>query len=182
MGTLEPDPGMHPEPPPTKQPLLSVEITRRECGWEDVNDEDIVRAARAAFTAAQDDTDQCEVSLLLTSDEEIAALNKSWRDMDGPTNVLSFRLDATPCDAGPRALGDVVLARETIEREAAERGIPAGQHAAHLVVHGVLHLLGYDHGTDGEAGEMEDLEVRILATLGLPDPYSFQPATQGEGQ
>lgn len=180
MSALEPDPGNHREPLVTEPPLLAVEITRRVSGWEGVRDGILVRAARAAFAAAREDATASELSLLLTDNEEISALNKTWRNKDGPTNVLSFRLDAPHCNAAPRALGDVVLARETVVREAAARGIPAGQHAAHLVVHGVLHLMGYDHTGDREAREMEDLEARILATLGLPDPYSSQPAAQGE--
>ena len=182
MGILESDPGNHREPVAAERPLLAVEITRRDSGWEGVRDEALVRAARAAFAAARENPRPSEVSLLLTGDEEVSALNKTWRNRDGATNVLSFRLDAPPCDTGPRALGDVVLARETVAREAAAHGIPAGQHAAHLVVHGVLHLMGYDHTGDREAGEMEDLETRILAKLGLPDPYSYQPAAHGEGQ
>ena len=182
MGTLEPDPGAYRETPVTKQPLLDVEITRRGSAWEDVRDENLVRAARAAFAAADEDLRPSEVSLLLTDDEEIATLNKTWRGKDGPTNVLSFPLDAPTCDDGPRALGDVVLARETVAREAASHGIPAGQHAAHLVVHGILHLKGYDHEGEQEAGEMEGLEVRIMATLGFPDPYSNESAAQDKDQ
>ena len=123
-----------------------------------------------------------KVSLLLTNDAEMRALNKSWRGEDGATNVLSFPLDAPQGTAGPEVLGDVVLAYETVVREAAERGIATGQHAAHLVVHALLHLMGYDHISDQEAAIMEDLEVRILGSLGLPNPYSLQSPTDGEGQ
>jgi len=182
MGTLEPDPGTRPEPPVPEQPLLAVEITRRDPRWDDVEDDTLVRAAQAAFAAACGEANPNEVSLLLTTDEEVGALNKTWRRKGGPTNVLSFPLDVPPCVTGQRALGDVVLARETVAREAAALGIPSGQHAAHLVVHGVLHLMGYDHSGDVEAGAMEDLEVRILATMGLPNPYSLQPIAQNEEQ
>ncbi len=182
MGSLEPDPGNHREPHPADLPLLAVEITRRGSRWEGLKEGLLVRAAQAAFAGGREKGSASEVSLLLTDDEEIAGLNKTWRNRDGATNVLSFRLGAPHCNDGPTVLGDVVLARETVVREAAARGIPAGQHAAHLVVHGVLHLMGYDHASDREAGEMEDLEMRILAKLGIPGPYSSQTVANGEGQ
>jgi len=182
MGTPEADPGSLPDHHATAQLPLVVDIVRRTSVWEDVADNILVRAARAAFAAARGDAPPSEVSLLLTSDEEVSALNKSWRNKDGPTNVLSFSLDAPQSAAGPSPLGDVVLAYETVVREAADRGIATGQHAAHLVVHGVLHLMGYDHISDHEAAIMEELEVRILAALGLPNPYSLQSAIHGERQ
>ena len=182
MGTPDPDPGSLPVHHAAAPPPLAVDIVRRACVWEDVADDILVRAARAAFAAARLDAPPSEVSLLLTGDEEVSALNKSWRDKDGPTNVLSFSLDTPQSAAGPRPLGDVVLAYETVVREAADRGIATGQHAVHLVVHGMLHLMGYDHISDQEAAIMEGLEVRILAALGLPDPYSLQSAIHGERQ
>jgi len=156
------------------KPGLSVEVLRRCELWGDVpGDAELTRAACAAFQAASG-AKNCEISLLLTSDEEIRALNKSWRGKDEPTNVLSFPLGEGAHDNNPQPLGDVVLACETVTREAESRGIEVGHHSAHLVVHGVLHLLGYDHECEGEATRMEDLEVAILATLGLPDPYDFK--------
>ena len=109
-------------------------------------------------------------------------VNKNWRSKDEATNVLSFPLDAPQYSKAPRPLGDVALAFKTVAREAAERGIPVSQHAAHLVVHGVLHLLGYTHENDSQAHSMEALEVRVLFALGLPDPYALEPMTTGEGQ
>ncbi len=166
----------------TAQPPLAVDIVRRAGEWADVADDILIRAARAAYAVAGQDAPQSEVSLLLTGDEEAGALNKSWRNKDGATNVLSFSLDAPQNGAEPRALGDVVLAYETVMREAADLGIATAQHAAHLVVHGVLHLMGYDHKGDQQAVVMEDLEVRVLGSLGLPNPYSLQSETQGQGQ
>jgi probable rRNA maturation factor len=91
--------------------------------------------------------------------------------MDKPTNVLSFPAPESPVALSSKPLGDIVIARETIDREAAERGIPLADHLRHLTVHGLLHLLGYDHDTEGDASKMESLETEILARLGIPDPY-----------
>ena len=117
-------------------------------------------------------------SLLFTSDEEIHALNREWRQRDKPTNVLSFpmlareELLALPAEGPPELLGDVALAHETCAREAAEKRIPLADHAAHLIVHGLLHLAGHDHETSaGHAEAMEALETKALALLGIADPY-----------
>ena len=120
-----------------------------------------------------------EVSIRLAGDEEVRTLNREYRGKDKPTNVLSFPMvqpdlidTATRgSDDGEVLLGDVVLAHGVCAGEAAERGIALADHAAHLLVHGVLHLLGYDHGTDGEAEAMEAIERDALQSLGLPDPY-----------
>ena len=116
--------------------------------------------------------DRAEVSLLLAGDAEIRALNARWRGQDKPTNVLSFP-SAPPdrlMDSG--TLGDVALAFETLAREAEASGVPLRDHYRHLVTHGFLHLIGYDHETDDEAERMEALERRILARLGVADPYA----------
>lgn len=117
-------------------------------------------------------------SLLFTSDAEVHALNREWRGRDKPTNVLSFpmrargELAALAPDGPPVLLGDIALAHETCAREAAEKGIALADHAAHLIVHGLLHLAGHDHvASDEEAEAMEALERRILAKLGIADPY-----------
>lgn len=112
-----------------------------------------------------------EIALVLTGDAAIAVLNRDHRGLDKPTNVLSFP-QHEPDDRvfGP-LLGDIVIARETVEREADETGISFHDHFAHMVVHGVLHLLGYDHMDDDEAEEMEALERLALADLGIADPY-----------
>jgi probable rRNA maturation factor len=113
-----------------------------------------------------------EVAVLLTSDEAVAELNQRFRGKAGPTNVLSFPASANP----ENHLGDIALAHGVCAREAAEQGKSLEQHLAHLVVHGVLHLLGYDHETDHEAEAMEALERSILESLGVPDPYASERA------
>ena len=113
-----------------------------------------------------------EISLVFTNDEEIRTVNREWRGQDKPTNVLSF--PAFPIEPGGQPgpmLGDIVLAEETLRREALDLGISFDDHLTHLLVHGFLHLFGYDHMTDEEAAVMEGLETRILAELGLADPY-----------
>jgi probable rRNA maturation factor len=118
---------------------------------------------------------RAEISILLTDDVGGRELNRVWRGQDHATNVLSFPVADAPQRAAaadaPTQLGDIVLAFETVRREAAEAGIPIADHAAHLLVHGALHLLGYDHLQPSEAETMERREVEILAGLGVPDPY-----------
>ena len=104
-------------------------------------------------------------------------LNAAYRAKDTPTNVLSFPYQAPPGSEedveGARYLGDVVLAEETVAREAAERAIPPADHLQHLVVHGLLHLLGHDHAEDAEALRMEAIETAVLAGLGIADPHAY---------
>ncbi|MEN3396067.1 rRNA maturation RNase YbeY [Brucella melitensis] len=114
-----------------------------------------------------------ELSVVFTDDASIQLLNGEWRGKDKPTNVLSF--PAFPVKAGSQPgpmLGDIVIARETVEREAKEEGKPIENHLSRLVVHGFLHLLGYDHETDEEAEVMEAREREILHALAIPDPYA----------
>ena len=140
-------------------------------------------AGRAADAAAQVveslANPRLVTSLLFTSDAEIHELNREWRQRDKPTNVLSFpMLERTDLvhldpDGPPEMLGDIALAYETCAREAAEKGVALESHASHLIVHGLLHLAGYDHEiSDADAEEMEALEVKALALLGIADPYS----------
>jgi probable rRNA maturation factor len=115
-----------------------------------------------------------EVSVKFTSDAEVRALNSAWRGKDQATNVLSFPMAAEAELASAQLLGDVVLAHGICAAEAAERLVAVEVHAAHLVVHGTLHLLGYDHETsDEDAGEMEETERRALASIGIADPYQL---------
>lgn len=121
------------------------------------------------------------ISIKLSDDTEVHALNHEYRDKDKPTNVLSFpmldqddfeQIGKVNVDAPEILLGDIILAYETCASEAAEKGISLPDHAAHLVVHGTLHLLGYDHTCDDDAAIMEALEVKALASMGLANPYS----------
>jgi probable rRNA maturation factor len=132
------------------------------------------RAVEAALAEAGGrSADPVELSLVFTDDIHIRTLNAEWRGKDKPTNVLSF--PAFPVKIGaplPPMLGDIVLAAETVRREAELEGKPLEHHITHLVVHGVLHLIGHDHETDAQADVMEALERRALARLAIPDPYA----------
>jgi probable rRNA maturation factor len=113
-----------------------------------------------------------EATVVLADEALVRTLNRTYRGKDKPTNVLSFPFQVPPGAARSGILGDVLLAAETLAREAAERTIPPVHHLQHLVVHGLLHLLGFEHETDSEAHDMERLETEILATLGIADPYA----------
>ena len=115
----------------------------------------------------------CEVTVVLGDDALVQTLNGTYRGKDGPTNVLSFLFQAPPGIAAHSVLGDIVLAAETLEKEAAAQGIPPVHHLQHLVVHGILHLLGFDHETDAQAEDMERLETEILKGLGISDPHAL---------
>ena len=130
------------------------------------------RAVAAAF-AETGVVGSSELSIVFSDDAHIRSLNADWRGKDKPTNVLSF--PAFPFVMGgplPPMLGDIVLAAETVAREAALEGKPVDNHIAHLVIHGLLHLLGHDHETDAEAEAMEAIERAALARLAIPDPYA----------
>jgi probable rRNA maturation factor len=147
----------------------AIDVSVEAEAWRDVpGAEAVVR--RAAEAALHGRADAAELSLVLTDDQRIRELNRTWRGIDKPTNVLAF---PGPTSApAPRMLGDVVIACETVLREAAEMNIAASDHLAHLAVHGILHLLGYDHEADDAAEAMEDVEREILAGLGIADPYA----------
>lgn len=118
-----------------------------------------------------------EISVVLANDALVQTLNRDYRDKDAPTNILSFAQYDTedgwqaPEDAGPCTLGDLVLAYETVARESAEQNKPFADHFTHLLVHGTLHLLGYDHMEDAEAEAMESIEIQILSGFGISNPY-----------
>ena len=118
-----------------------------------------------------------ELDVLFASDREIAELNGRWRGKPRPTNVLSWpAADLAAGETPGERWGDLAFAYETIRREAGERGWPLKAYLTHLAVHGALHCLGYDHENDADAQEMEGIESRVLARLGLPDPYADDPA------
>ena len=145
--------------------------------------EQLVRKAAGAAIAESDYPElaelerSVEISVTLTGDDQVRALNAHWRGKDKPTNVLSFPmaderdLNRANIVGSELLLGDIVLARGVCEAEALEKGISMEDHARHLLVHGTLHLLGYDHHDDKEAADMEAREVRALARLGLANPY-----------
>jgi probable rRNA maturation factor len=153
---------------------LELDIVVERGPWPDRSAiEDLARRAVTAALAAASDSPvgPIEIGVLLTDDAGIRALNRQWRGQDKPTNVLSFPAPEHPGRPGPRPLGDVALAGETVLREAEAEGKTFADHVAHLLVHGALHLLGYDHELEAQAEIMEALEVRALATLGIADPY-----------
>ena len=133
--------------------------------------------AESAFPQLGQGERTVELSVRLTGDDEVHALNSKWRGKDKPTNVLSFPMAdeeelAAAAKPGPELmLGDIILARGVCATEAADKGIPLESHASHLMVHGTLHLLGYDHMEEDSAADMEMREVRALARMGIDDPY-----------
>ncbi len=154
--------------------VTTVDVLIEDSAWEDAGLADLAeRAARAALADAALDPDAHEIALLGCDDARIAALNEAFRGRAAPTNVLSWPAAALrPGDAPPPELGDVAIAHGTCAREAAAQGKALDAHAAHLIVHAVLHLLGHDHVDDAGAALMEGAERRILAGMGLPDPYA----------
>lgn len=167
--------------------MIHIELTRED-PWPDTGwDARALAAARAAIAKTPHGDllttpAHVEISVRLTSDEEVRTLNRQYRDKDKPTNVLSFPmvqddlLQATAnTDDGEVLLGDIVLAEGVCAAEAAEKGVSVTDHATHLIVHGTFHLLGYDHMDDNEAEAMEALEIAALASLGLADPYADRP-------
>ena len=151
--------------------MIDIEIA--DAAWAGALPEvETLARASAEATLASEGAAGEGVSLLLADDATLRGLNARFRDQDKPTNVLSF-----PAPQNPECfLGDVALAYGVCAREAQEQGKPLAHHLQHLVAHGVLHLLGYDHMSDAEAEEMEGLERAVLASLGIPDPYA-----SGEG-
>ncbi|ODQ00899.1 MULTISPECIES: rRNA maturation RNase YbeY [Salinivibrio] len=121
--------------------------------------------------AVRNAREQAEVTIRLVDEGESQSLNRDYRGKDKPTNVLSFPFDAPP-GIDIDLLGDLIICRQVVEREAEQQGKRLMDHWAHMVVHGSLHLLGYDHIEDDEAEQMEALERDILATMGVPDPYA----------
>jgi probable rRNA maturation factor len=159
----------------TGHAAIAIDLTVEAGTWPP--ESELARLARRAVDAVMASIGATrevasELSLVFTDDARVKVLNGGWRGQDKPTNVLSF--PAFPHGrrgAVPPMLGDVVLAAETVAAEARAEGKPLDHHIVHLIVHGVLHLIGYDHETDAEAEEMEETERRILAGLDIPDPY-----------
>lgn len=153
-------------------PPLEIAVIRNVDGWPDHFDALAERAVLAALAGAKAKIKgAAEISVVLTGDEEQRELNAQWRGKDAATNVLSFP-QIEPFGPVRGILGDITLARETLEREAQDLGKSLDEHFTHLMVHGFLHILGYDHIEEDEALLMEGLETQILAGLGIDDPYA----------
>lgn len=153
-------------------PPLEIAVIRNADGWPEPFDALAERAVLAALAGSKAKVKgAAELSIVLTDDEEQRELNAQWRGKDSSTNVLSFP-QIEPFGPVMGLIGDITLARETLEREAEEQGKSLEDHFTHLVVHGFLHILGYDHLVEDEALQMEGLETQILAGLGVADPYA----------
>lgn len=151
---------------------LTIDFAVDDERWTDAHIAIITTAITAGFSSQCSDVKQeIELSVLLTNDAAQQGLNKQWRNMDKPTNVLSFP-QIEPFEDPIGMIGDISLAIETLQTEAESQHINLDDHLKHLALHGFLHILGYDHLSDQEANEMESLETKILATLGVENPYS----------
>jgi probable rRNA maturation factor len=153
---------------------LSVDVVFEDDRWQDQAEIEalICEAASALASHSPLPRDRpSQVCIALSSDAHVQELNASYRGKDKPTNVLSFPAPASPRRQPLAILGDIIIARETVEREAAEKAIPFADHLRHLTIHGLLHLLGYDHENDADAEIMEGLETDILRRMGIADPY-----------
>lgn len=155
----------------------SIEVTVETPVWHSAvtDPEQLCKSAVAAVLAGEAAVADAavEIGIVLADDDRVQVLNREYRGQDKPTNVLSFPAgdDVATAVGRPLLLGDVVVALETARREAADDGKTLGDHLTHLVVHGTLHLLGYDHEADAEALLMETRETQLLAGLGVADPY-----------
>ncbi|HIP23176.1 MAG TPA: rRNA maturation RNase YbeY [Rhodobacteraceae bacterium] len=148
-----------------------IEVILEDDRWEAVGLEALCGPAeRVALAVTRRVPDGFEIALMGCDDARIAALNKDFRGKETATNVLSWPRSKTPPIAGGE-LGDIAIAFETCQQEAKEKGISVHDHVTHLVIHGILHLLGYDHILDQDAEEMEALEIKALAKLGVSNPY-----------
>jgi len=162
--------------------LGELDISIAQGGWPSDCEDRIEACVKAALVHCQTDIGEraFELSILLSNDEQVQALNREYRGKDKPTNVLSF--PALECAApghlllepGPLHLGDIVLAYGVVAREAQAQGISFDDHLSHLIIHGVLHLIGFDHMENDEAEEMETLEITILKEFGIANPYDSE--------
>lgn len=158
--------------------VIVIDVQHDHGDWSAIGS--IVAVVREAADAVASHgvagTEHLEACVALSGDQRVCELNKQFRGKDKPTNVLSFPAPPLPAKAqgqegAERFIGDIILACETVLREAADLGISPRHHLQHLVVHGLLHLIGYDHDAEEDAERMEAVEVAILSRLGIPDPY-----------
>ncbi|WP_460020141.1 rRNA maturation RNase YbeY [Magnetospira thiophila] len=166
----------------TDSPVPDLSVTLACAGWLDALPEAEALGLRAALAALAEVQEPVEAALVLADDATVQGLNRDYRGQDKPTNVLSFA-DLGEDQAGEvaRLLGDVVVALETTVHEAADQGKSLSDHFSHLVVHGMLHLLNYDHLSDDDAEHMEQKERAILAGLGIADPYASSGTRDEDG-
>lgn len=155
-------------------PAFQIDISLEAGDWPP--ETELLAFADRAFKAASEEaglsfTDGAEVSLVFTGDDSIATLNQAWRGKSGPTNVLTFPQAEPPAISAVPLLGDIIFADGVMRKEAAELNISFEAHLSHLLVHGLLHIFGYDHENDKDAEEMETLETAILEKLGYDNPY-----------
>ena len=150
-------------------PLIDIQIQSPLWQAEPAAERTVRAAVLAAAATASTAGD--EVTILLTDDAAIRALNRQWRGIDKPTNVLSFPAAAAPARIGASFFGDIAIAYETVKRECDDEERIFLHHLAHLAIHGFLHLVGYGHAADAEAEEMEGLESKIMSAINLPDPW-----------
>jgi probable rRNA maturation factor len=148
---------------------LKIDMLVESDLWKEARDAQPAARRAIAEAAAMLSTPRAELAVVLTDDSAIRLLNRAWRGVDAATNVLSF--PARSARGEPPLIGDIVLAFETVAREARAEGKPFVQHVAHLAVHGFLHLLGYDHVRKADAETMERIERDVLRRLAIPDPY-----------
>src|SRR5580698_7225945 len=162
--------------PRSARKKLRIDVLIDSERWKSAgNIRTLVRRAVAEAANTQS-TSERELAIVLTDDSAIRQLNRLWRGVDAPTNVLSFPAATKQAEDEPAHLGDIVLAYQTIAREAGDENKPLAHHVAHLVVHGYLHLLGFDHEADADAEQMEQTERKILRRLAIPDPYRHNAA------
>ena len=158
---------------------LTADLRIADPRWDALGDVEALATRVLGHAAAAMET-AGEVSILMTNDAEMHALNKQWRGFDKPTDVLSFPSDGPEIPGEAAHLGDIAIGYETAFKDAESMGRPFEGHISHLLIHGFLHLLGYDHIEAEDAKVMEPLEVRILAGLGWPDPYATGPYAGGD--
>lgn len=152
---------------------MEIDFLTEDDAWHALPEREALarRAAHAVFEVSGVPEPPSELSVVFTSDGTVAELNRAWRGKPGPTNVLSFPAAFGGAGEGPGTLGDIVLAAGVVRGEAEAQGKPLANHTVHLIIHGILHLLGHDHAEDATAEAMERLEAEAMARLGLPDPY-----------
>lgn len=154
-------------------PNLTYDIVRESELWPTDHS---LKKIMGRVSAILQDHAKGHIDYVFSDDEMIQILNREWRGKDKPTNVLSFP-DGDEGENGVIHLGDVIVAHETLTQEAVEQGITFDDHLTHLLLHGSLHLLGYDHENDEDAKTMETLEIKLLAELGIKNPYQDGPVT-----